>query len=182
MEFEDELQSWHEGEVAGAAFFGELADSARDDGEAEKWRLLGSLESSMAGRLSAACVARSITLSESTSSVLEAARKMARRSWETNMENLVPQLEVAVAEIRAAATEAPVEFSEVAEDYVATTCRSTGRRASTTRPGDRSSTVLHAIGKRPTASPRSSFRATQVRTIGPLWHSTLRRTCSSSPR
>ena len=32
MEFEDELQSWHEGEVAGAAFFGELADSARDDG------------------------------------------------------------------------------------------------------------------------------------------------------
>ena len=30
--------------------------------------------------------------------------------------------------------------------------------------------------------PRSSFRATQVRTIGPLWHSTHRRTCSSSPR
>lgn len=120
-EFEDELRSWYEGEIAGAAFFDALARATRDDGEAEKWRVLGSLESAMAERLSATCAARSITLPEtaSTSSYLDQARKMASESWRTNMEGLVPQLEVAVAEIRAAASQAPTNFAEVAEDFIA---------------------------------------------------------------
>lgn len=119
--FDEELGRWYEGEVAGAAFFHELASAAQDEAEVEKWRLLGRLESTMAERLNASCAAASIALPATppASGYLDYARKMAGEPWRSNMEALVPQLREAVARIRTAASQAPADFRDVAADYIA---------------------------------------------------------------
>jgi hypothetical protein len=92
-----------------------------NDDTQDKWRLLASLESAMARRLSATCAVASIALPKapSTTSHLDYARKMAGDPWRSSMESLVPQLQQAVADIRVAASHAPAEHADIAGDYVA---------------------------------------------------------------
>lgn len=120
-EFDSQLRNWYEAEVAGKAFFDALAGGAPNDREADKWSLLGRLESAMAARLSTACGAASIAIPEapSDSSYLEYARKMAGEPFRSNLETLMPQLDEAVVRIRALAETAPPAHSAIAADFVA---------------------------------------------------------------
>ena len=120
-EFELQLRNWYQAEIAGEAFFDVLADGAQSDDEAGKWSLLGRLESTMAQRLSEACAAASIALPDLSSDLdyVDYARKMAGKSWRSNMEFLMPQLRRVVPEIRAAARRAPTAYADIAGEYLA---------------------------------------------------------------
>ena len=119
-EFATQLRDWHQGEIAGKAFFNALADGAQSTDEVNKWSLLARLEATMADRLRAACEAASIVLPEpSNSTYLDYARQMAGNPWQSNMEILMPQLDAAVAEIRMAAEHAPAPYAQIAGEFLA---------------------------------------------------------------